>query len=90
MTDLPDAVPHSKKQLTVKDEKKQEESITSHYGGGIDIVKNDNGTCILKEHLTSAGMEGMTALSMFKCGQTKMEKAYDVQMNKVLKKLGKK
>jgi len=87
MTDLPDAVKHSKKQLT-REEKKR--AMTTQYSGGLAITKNDNGSCSIAEDLSNVGMEGIVALSGFKCGQTKMEKMYDKHMDKVLEKLGKK
>ena len=85
--DLPAAVNHAEKQLTLSEKK---EKMTTRYGGSIDIVKNDDGSCILIQDLSNVGMEGIKARSGFKCGQTKMEKAYDAHMDKILKKLGKK
>jgi hypothetical protein len=53
-------------------------------------VKNDDGSCTLIQDLSNVGMEGIKARSNFKCGQKKMEKSYDVHMDKILRKLGKK
>jgi hypothetical protein len=89
MTDLPDEVPHSKKQLTAEDEKEKEDRMNTNYAGGITITNDGNGKCTLKQDLSYLGMDGLTALSDLKCGQTKMEKWYDAHMTKVLKKLGK-
>lgn len=85
--DLPAAVKHSEKQLTLSEKR---EKITTRYGGNIDIVKNDDGNCTLIQDLSNVGMEGITAFSGFGCGQTKMEKAYDAHMDTILRKLGKK
>jgi len=85
--DLPEAVKHSQQPLSLSEKREQ---MTTHYGGSNDIIKNDDGSCTLRQDLSNVGMEGITALSGFKCGQTKMEKAYDAHMDKVLKKLGKK
>jgi len=84
--DLPAAVKHSQKQLTASEKRKK---MTTHLGANT-IVKNSDGNCTLIQDLSNVGMEGITAISGFKCGQTKMEKSYDAHMNKVLEKLGKK
>lgn len=85
--DLPAAVKHSEKQFT---ESEKREKMITHYGGGINIVKNDDGSCTLIQDLSNVGMTGIKARSSFKCGQTKMEKSYAAHMDKVLRKLGKK
>ncbi len=84
--DLPAAVKHSQKHLTASEKRKK---MTTHLGANT-IVKNSDGNCTLIQDLSNVGMEGITAISGFKCGQTKMEKSYDAHMNKVLEKLGKK
>lgn len=88
--DLPPAVTHSVKKLTLLEKIDKKQKMATHYAGGSTIIKNDDGTCTLIEDLTSRGMEGITAISKFGCGQTKMDKWYDAHMDKVLKKLGKK
>jgi len=88
--DLPPAVAHSEKQLTLLEKIEKEQKMATNYAGGIAITNDGDGHCTLKQDLSYLGMEGITALSGFKCGQTKMEKWYDAHMNKVLKKLGKK
>jgi hypothetical protein len=85
-SDLPAPVQHSQKKIGTIEKR---EKMTTNYSSNISITKGDNGNCTLKEDLTSVGMAGITALSGFKCGQTKMEKMYNAHMNVVLKKSGK-
>ena len=37
------------------------------------ITKLDNGTCVLVEDLTNVGIEGVSAVSAFRCGKSKFE-----------------
>ncbi len=82
----PDAVNHSTVKASASELQKQN---TTHYGTRLEIINNQNGTCSIITDLSAVGMEGLSAIEYFKCGQTKMEKAYDIHMKNVLKKFGK-
>lgn len=63
---------------------------TTHYGNGLSIKKNKNGSCTVISDLSNVGIEGVTARSYMACGETKDDKNYRLHMDKVLRKLGKK
>ena len=87
MEALPEPVPRAK---IIENNIIEKEKATTNYSSDIAIIKLDNGSCLLKQDLTNVGIAGVTAVSGFQCGRTKMEKAFSNHMNKVLKKLGKK
>ncbi len=87
MNDLPQPVPHAKVR---ENEIIKKEKATTNYASDIAIIKLDDGRCILKQDLSTVSMAGITAVSGFNCGRTKMEKAFSAHMDKALKKLGKK
>ncbi len=84
---LPKPVPHVK---IPEDDIIKKEKSTTNYASDIAIIKLDDGQCILKQDLSTVGMAGVTAVSGFNCGRTKIEKSFSDHMDKVLKKLGKK
>lgn len=84
MSDNPDSVPHSAVPLTRDQEKEQN---TTHYSADKSITKHDNGTCSITEDLSSVGMEGHKATSMFACGESAFDKSFRQHMDKVKKKL---
>ncbi|MFD2164945.1 hypothetical protein ACFSJY_01615 [Thalassotalea euphylliae] len=81
----PPAVPHSVVPLTQEQQKAKN---TTQYGGK-NIVKGDDGTCLLEEDLTSVGIEGVKAVSSFNCGESKFDASFRRHMEKVRKKIGK-
>ncbi|WP_206485001.1 hypothetical protein [Thalassotalea sp. G2M2-11] len=86
MHGTPKLVPHSKKQPSTDEKISQ---ATQQLTSGMKIIKGDNGSCVIERDLSSVGMEGITVLEGFSCGQTKFEKNFNAHMKKVLKKLGK-
>lgn len=82
----PFPVPHSIQQLTPE---QQKEKNTTKMSDDLAIIKGDDGLCYIEQDLTSVGIEGVKAISGFKCGQSKFDKNFKAHMNKVLKKLGK-
>lgn len=86
MHSKPVVVPHS---TPVKDGEKQRKLSTVRYTDDLSITKGDDGTCSISQDLSNVGMEGITALQSFACGETKMQKGFRQHMKKVLKKLGK-
>lgn len=80
----PAAVPHSVEQLT-DDEKKARN--TTNYSDGLKITKNDNGTCTIEEDLSNVGIQGVTAVQGFACGESKFDKSFREHMKKVQQKL---
>lgn len=84
MSDNPESVPHSVVPLTRDEEKEQN---TTHYSADKAITKHDNGTCSITEDLSSVGMEGHKATSMFDCGESAFDKSFRQHMDKVKKKL---
>lgn len=81
---LPKPVPHVK---IIEDDIIKKEKSTTNYASDIAIIKLDDGRCILKQDLSTVGMVGITAVSGFNCGRTKMEKAFSAHMDKVLYKM---
>ncbi|SES64403.1 hypothetical protein [Thalassotalea agarivorans] len=68
------------------DREKQEQR-TTHYGAvGQKIIKGDDGRCSLVQDLSFVGMEGITAVQSFACGETKMERDFRMHMQQYKKK----
>ena len=80
----PTLVPKSKNSESLDE---RIEKNTTRYSDDIEIIKHDNGTCSIKQDLSSVGMEGVTALQYFACGQTKIEKAFSAHMKAFQQKL---
>lgn len=78
-------VPHSKVPQSEDEKLKQ---ATSNVGS-FDIIKGDDGNCLLVEDLSYLGLDHKP-VSSFGCGLTKDEKNFKQHMDKVLKRLGKK
>lgn len=87
MHGTPTLVPHSKVTQSNDEKKKQ---ATLSMSADKSIIKGDDGNCSLVEDLSVVGMEGVTAVSSFSCGETKFDKSFREHMNKVRTKLGKK
>lgn len=82
----PIAVPHSTKQITEEEKRKQ---ATINMSSGLTITKGDDGSCTVIRDLSEVGMEGLTSVEGFSCGQSKFDKNFKSHMKNVLKKLGK-
>ena len=82
----PTAVPNSVMPLTQAQQKQQN---TQRLSDDISITKSDNGSCFIEQDLTSVGIEGVKAISMFNCGESKFDKNFRQHMKAVSKKLGK-
>ena len=63
---------------------------TTRYDDDLSIKKNINGTCTVTRDLSTVGIEGVAALSIMACGESKNDRNFRHHMNKVLTKLGKK
>lgn len=87
MHGTPTLVPHSTVTQSNDEKKKQ---ATLSMSADKSIIKGDDGNCSLVEDLSVVGMEGVTAVSGFSCGETKFDKSFREHMNKVRTKLGKK
>ncbi|WP_286263033.1 hypothetical protein [Thalassotalea atypica] len=83
----PYPVPHSVKALTIIEEK---EKNTTKYSDDLSIIKGDDGNCTIEQDLSNVGIEGVKAVSGFRCGETKFDANFKEHMKNVLKKLGKK
>ncbi|XQW85646.1 hypothetical protein ACOYR1_02615 [Thalassotalea piscium] len=83
----PSLVPHSTRPMSIDQKKKQ---ATLSMSADKSIVKGDDGNCSLVEDLSVVGMEGITAVSHFSCGESKFDRSFREHMDKVRKKLGKK
>lgn len=82
----PTLVPHSKRQFTEEEKKKQ----ASHQiSSDINMIKGDDGRCYIERDLTSVGMAGVTSSESFDCGKSKFDKSFKAHMQKVREKLGK-
>lgn len=82
----PTLVPHSVVRPT------QEEIINSRsqdVGGGATVVKGDNGNCTITRDLSHVGMEGITSVEGFSCGETKQQRAFREHMAKFRERYGK-
>ena len=82
----PELVPHSTKQLTKEEIKK---NTTKQISSDIKITKGDDGLCTIERDLSVVGMEGVKSVEGFNCGKSKFDKNFQDHMKKVLKKLGK-
>ncbi len=87
MHGTPIPAPKSKSKLSIEQKKQMN---TTQYSNSLAIRKNSNGSCTIKRDLSSVGIEGVTAISLMPCGESKHQKDYRLHMDKVLKKLGKK
>lgn len=63
------------------------EKTTTQYSNEIAIIKHDNGTCTIKQDLSSVGMEGITSNQYFKCGESKADKHFRLHMKKVKERM---
>ncbi len=82
----PTLVPHS---TAVMSEDEKRKNATQTLGGGIKMIKGDNGTCFVERDLTSIGMDGLTSREGFNCGPSEFDKAFKSHMKKLKKKMGK-
>ena len=82
----PSLVPHSTKQFTADEIKKQ---TSQQMSSDILITKGDDGRCTIERDLTAVGIEGVKSVEGFNCGKSKFDKSFQEHMEKVLKKLGK-
>ena len=82
----PELVPHSVAKESADEKRKK---ATSNVGPSKQIIKGDDGNCTLVEDLSVVGIEGVTAVSSFGCGETKFDRNFREHMQKVMKKLGK-
>ena len=86
MHGTPTLVPHS----TIRPTKEEIINATSqHVGGGSVVTKGDNGNCTITSDLSHVGMEGITAVSGFRCGETKQNRAFREHMAKFRARVGK-
>lgn len=86
MHGAPSLVPHSA--IAVPDEVKTKQATTT-MSADKSIIKGDDGKCLLVEDLSVVGMEGITAVSGFACGETKFDKSFREHMRELQKTLGK-
>ncbi|GLX77761.1 hypothetical protein tinsulaeT_11010 [Thalassotalea insulae] len=86
MNGQPEPIRHSTTQLS-KEEKN--EQATYQMSSDLKIIKGNDGTCFIKKDLSTVGIEGVTSVESFSCGQSKFDKSFKAHMKKVLKKLGK-
>lgn len=82
----PDLVPHSTAVVTDEEVKLKN---TTQYADGLNLIKGENGICTIEQDLSSVGIEGVTAISGFSCGESKFDANFRSHMKNVLKKLGK-
>ena len=82
----PYPVPHSVKALSAIEEK---EKNTTRYSDDLSIIKGDDGNCTIEQDLSNVGIEGVKAISGFRCGESKFDASFRDHMKKVLKKMGK-
>lgn len=82
----PELVPHSTKQLSDDEIKKQ---TSQQISSDIQITKGDDGRCSIERDLSVVGMEGVKSVEGFSCGKSKFDKNFQEHMKKVLTKLGK-
>lgn len=82
----PDLVPHSVQPQSAEEKKK---TATQQMGSGIAITKGEDGRCTITRDLSHVGMDGLTSVEGFSCGQTEMQKAFGAHMKKWNKKYGK-
>lgn len=86
----PESVSHSITELNADDPEVQARDLarrTMHYGNTT-IYKDDNGICTQITDLTSVGLMGMTSLDTYKCGESKMEKAFRLHMKALFENRG--
>jgi hypothetical protein len=79
-------VPRSNQQFTPDQIR---EKSTTRYSDDLSIIKGDNGRCSIEEDLSKIGIEGVTAVSGFNCGESKFDASFRQHMEKVRKKIGK-
>lgn len=79
-------VPRSNQQFTPDQVR---EKSTTRYSDDLSIIKGDNGRCSIEEDLSKIGIEGVTAVSGFNCGESKFDAGFRQHMEKVRKKIGK-
>lgn len=79
-------VPRSNQQFTADQIK---EKSTTRYSDDLSIMKGNDGRCSIEEDLSNIGIEGVTAVSGFKCGESKFDASFRQHMEKVRKKIGK-
>lgn len=79
-------VPHS---VPLKNAEREREKNTTNYADGVSIVKHIDGKCSVETDLGSVGIEGVTSIQYFSCGESKFDKSFRHHMKKVLGKLGK-
>ena len=80
----PASAPRSVVPLT-RDAKKAQN--TTRYSDSLAITKTDSGICVIQEDLSNVGIEGVSAVSAFNCGPSKLERAFSHHMKKVTEKL---
>jgi len=80
----PYPAPHSVQKLTPEQKK---EKNTTRMSDDLSIIKGDDGLCYIEQDLTNVGIEGVKAISGFKCGQSQFDKNFQTHMKKVIKKL---
>ncbi|MGJ8692430.1 MAG: hypothetical protein ACSHW0_08110 [Thalassotalea sp.] len=79
----PTLVPHSTKNVS------NDEVLTANttaYSIDMAIVKNNDGSCSIKQDLSNVGIEGITTVQYFKCGESDFDKAFRIHMKKNSKK----
>jgi len=79
-------VPHSEVQKSAEQKKIEN---TTNYGDGKKIINNQNGTCTVETDLSAVGIEGVTAIEGFACGESQFDKSFRLHMKALRKKLGK-
>jgi len=79
-------VPHSEVQKSAEQKKVEN---TTNYGDGKKIINNHNGTCTVESDLSAVGIEGVTAIEGFACGESQFNKSFRLHMKALRKKLGK-
>ncbi|MDO6427217.1 hypothetical protein Q4489_09345 [Thalassotalea sp. 1_MG-2023] len=82
----PALVPHSTVTINVDEKRK---NATQTLGGGIEMIKGEDGTCYVERDLSSIGMSGVTSRESFACGLSEFDKAFNAHMKKLKLKLGK-
>ncbi|REL28035.1 hypothetical protein DXX93_16690 [Thalassotalea euphylliae] len=80
----PTSVPRSVTPTTADEERVKN---TQRLSDDKSITKLNNGTCVLVEDLSNVGIEGVSAVSAFRCGKSKFDRAFDAHMQSVRKKL---
>lgn len=82
----PALVPHST--VTINEDEKRKNA-TQTLGGGIEMIKGEDGTCYVERDLSSIGMNGVTSRESFACGLSEFDKAFNTHMKKLKNKMGK-